>query len=139
MECFRHEKQAGGYDTGDRADDKYREAIEAQAAAPGDIIDQAIVLWRAFNGVVLDYRERHPHWLFLRHEDVARDPAGKFTMLFEQLELGDYSTVRSMVEEYSSEKYGTAEFRTFLNRGRNNQLRRNSRKMVTNWKTLLSA
>lgn len=52
-----------------------------------DIIDQACLTWRILNYFVDQYRQRHPDWILIRHEDVAANPVEEFTALYRQLGL----------------------------------------------------
>lgn len=61
--------------------------IEAAAANPPDIIDQAILLWRGINSVALQYGAQHRDWAVLRYEDLAADPLGRFPDLYHRLGL----------------------------------------------------
>jgi hypothetical protein len=61
--------------------------IREQAERPGEILAQAALLWRLLYNAVDGYRERHPDWAFVRHEDASLDPVGAFERLYEQLGL----------------------------------------------------
>ena len=50
--------------------------IREQAERPGEILAQAALLWRLLYNAVDGYRERHPDWAFVRHEDASLDPVG---------------------------------------------------------------
>ncbi len=52
-----------------------------------DIIDQAVVMWNAMHHVIHAYRERHPEWSFVRHEDLSHAPVEGFRKLYETLDL----------------------------------------------------
>ena len=65
----------------------YEAEIREQADRPGEILEQAALLWRLLYGAVAAYRERHPDWLFLRHEDASLDPLGTFEGLYRELGL----------------------------------------------------
>ena len=65
----------------------YEDEIRAQAKEPGDVLEQAALLWRILYGTAAGYRERHPDWIFLRHEDAGADPTGTFDRLYERLGL----------------------------------------------------
>ncbi|HSC50040.1 MAG TPA: sulfotransferase [Gaiellaceae bacterium] len=65
----------------------YEAEIRAQAERPGDAVAQAALLWRLLYNAVDGYRERHPDWTFLRHEDASLDPVGTFEWLYERLGL----------------------------------------------------
>ncbi len=65
----------------------YEAEIREHAERPGEILEQAALLWRLLYNAVDGYRERHPDWVFLRHEDASLDPAGTFERLYERLGL----------------------------------------------------
>lgn len=47
-----------------------------------DIIAEGAFQWRLLNKVILNFREKHPEWIYVRHEDISRDPLGQFAALF---------------------------------------------------------
>lgn len=66
----------------------FREDMEAQVKKPGDIIDQAILLWNCIYHVVQVYQEKYSsQWIFVRHEDLSTNPVEEFHKLFKQLGL----------------------------------------------------
>jgi hypothetical protein len=65
----------------------YEDEIRAHADDPGDVLAEAALLWRILYGTAAGYRDRHPDWIFLRHEDAGADPAGTFERLYAQLGL----------------------------------------------------
>jgi len=65
----------------------YEAEIREQAERPGEILAQAALLWRLLYDAVDGYRERHPDWAFVRHEDASLDPAGTFEQLYDRLGL----------------------------------------------------
>jgi len=65
----------------------YEGEIREQAREPGDILSQAALLWRLLYDTADGYRERHPDWVFLRHEDASLDPVDTFAQLYERLGL----------------------------------------------------
>jgi hypothetical protein len=64
--------------------------IRSMVNEPHDIIGQASLLWRMIYSVLLRYREAHPDWIVVRHEDLARDPVRGFAELYRRLSL-EYS------------------------------------------------
>ena len=76
--------------------------IKAYAAQEYDIIDQAILLWQIIHYVISGYRQQHPDWIFLRHEDIARDPVGHFEILFRQFGLDYLPQIRTAIQEHSA-------------------------------------
>lgn len=80
----------------------YEDEIREQADRPGDSLTQAALLWRLLYAVVDGYRERHPDWIFLRHEDASVDPAATFARLYEQLGLELTPEARQTIERASA-------------------------------------
>jgi hypothetical protein len=50
-----------------------------------DIIDQNVLLWRIIYSKVRNYQDQYPGWVFLRLEDIARDPIKQFRRLCQTL------------------------------------------------------
>ena len=65
----------------------YEAEIREQAERPGEILAQAALLWRVLYNAVDGYRERHPDWAFVRHEDASAEPVATFERLYAQLDL----------------------------------------------------
>ena len=51
-------------------------------AGEHDLIDRAILLWNIVYYVVDQHRQKHPDWIFLRHEDLSMDPVHHFDALY---------------------------------------------------------
>ncbi len=111
----------------------FRQQLESYAATPPDIIDQAILLWNIVYHVVGEYRNRYEDWIFLRHEDVARDPLAFFRTVYEALGLRFSERVRSVIQEHtaSSNPVRVPVERAF-------STRRDSRSTVWQWKERLT-
>jgi hypothetical protein len=80
----------------------YEPEIREQAEQPGEILAQAALLWRVLYNAVDGYRERHPGWSFLRHEDVSTEPVATFERLYAQFGLEFTSSVRQSIARASA-------------------------------------
>lgn len=60
--------------------------IDEFAGQPHDLIEQAALLWRILNSVLLRFSQKH-NWLVLRHTDIARDPQSALRAVFARLGL----------------------------------------------------
>ncbi|NDJ35918.1 MAG: sulfotransferase [Chloroflexi bacterium] len=80
----------------------FREEVEAFAAAQTDVVDQSALLWKLVYAVAADYREQYPQWVFVRHEDLAADPAVGFADLCQRLAVPFSPAMRETVAELSS-------------------------------------
>ncbi|HJT82351.1 MAG TPA: sulfotransferase [Chthoniobacterales bacterium] len=106
--------------------------IEQQARHPGDIIDQAALLWKCMHHVILGYKAAHPEWLFIRHEDLSLDPVNGFRRIYTNLRLDFNDAVRDNIEQHSasSNPVGSVE--------RRHEVKLNSRANLETWKERLS-
>jgi hypothetical protein len=80
----------------------FGDEIRGQAEAPGDPLDQAILLWRLCYHTAAEYRRDHAGWVFVRHEDIARAPVASFEQLFGRLELTFTARARRGIERGSA-------------------------------------
>jgi hypothetical protein len=67
-----------------------------------DAIDQAILLWRLIYSTVATFRERHPGWTFVRHEDLSRAPVPGFEALFATLGVELDDGIRERIAAHSA-------------------------------------
>ncbi len=71
--------------------------IRAFSAAPAPLFDQALLLWNILHSAILRYRSARPDWLFLRLEDIAVEPIGRFREIYARLGLRlDAATERTI-------------------------------------------
>lgn len=100
-----------------------------------DIVNQAILLWNIIYSAVRKYQESHKDWVFLRHEDISRDPLGQFRDLFQRLDLDFSARVRRVIQESSSPSNPVE-----APPGRSTQkhIKRDSKANIWNWKKRLT-
>ena len=77
------------------------ETIEWFASEPRSVLDQASLLWALVYARVLTYREVHPEWHFVRHEDLSLEPIAGFEKLYASLDLMWTSEVEAVVHEHT--------------------------------------
>jgi hypothetical protein len=82
--------------------ERFEPEIRDQAQRPGDVVEQAALLWRILYAAVDGYRRRHPDWVVVRHEDLSRDPLGGFESLYARVGLAWTRRAREEVERSSS-------------------------------------
>ena len=107
---------------------KIEDAVENEA----DIIDQAILLWNCIHHTVLAYQQRHPEWMFVKHEVLSSNPADEFRKLYDRLGLVYTKEVESKIL-ISSGSHNPVE------QVGDNEFQRNSVQNILNWKTRLTA
>lgn len=106
--------------------------IEAFATKPADIVEQGILLWNVIHHVILKYRNDHPDWIFLRHEDISREPDVVFSRLFMRLSLNYTDALRRVIADFSG-PHNPGEQHT------GSEIRRDSKANIWNWKQRLTA
>lgn len=109
--------------------------IREYAVREQSVVDQAILLWRIFHYVIMNYQQQHREWVFLRHEDLSQDPLAGFARLYERLDLEFSPHARARLLEYSSPANPTD---TDAPVGSEASLRRDSRSNMWNWKNRLT-
>lgn len=80
--------------------------VRALAARNEDLVDQAILQWRIFQHVIHRYEVAHardPRWIFVRHEDLSRDPIAGFRSLYSAAGL-DFTPECAQSVQSSSEE-----------------------------------
>ncbi len=107
---------------------------EIRRAAEGspDILDEAILLWKLIYYAVLRFQERYPEWIYVRHEDLSREPETEFRRLFQRLGLPYTRRARQGVASTSSPANPQRG-------GAGHSVYRDSRSVIWNWKKSLSA
>jgi hypothetical protein len=111
----------------------FEERLEAFRDEQYDIIDRAILLWNVLYHVVRQYRQEHGEWIFVRHEDISRDPLQRFQDLFDGLRLDFSPAVQSAIETYCASSN-----RREVPVGWAHSLKRDSRSLIWNWKERLT-
>lgn len=109
----------------------YKSEIEEYALNRYDIIDQASFLWKLLYYIVRKYQHEHDHWIFVRHEDLSRDPISGFNKIFNQLGLEFTMPVRRFIMEYSNPQPDLKLIDPY-------SIRRNSKQIISKWKKMLS-
>lgn len=112
----------------------FQAEIEEFAWQKQDIVDQSALLWKMIYATVLKFQRLHPEWIFIRHEDLARDPLNQFQGLCEKLGLTFTEQVRDQIIAFSKEKSDAGQIKQPLS-----SLRRDSVSTTTNWKSRLTA
>lgn len=96
------------------------------------LLEEASFMWKLLYTQAAAYRERHPEWLFVRHEDLSLDPVSGFRELFAFVGV-----------EYTPEIIQAIEFRSGLAAGELDDGAampqvRNSRANLDLWKQALT-
>jgi hypothetical protein len=103
----------------------FADDIRSFARDERDVVDQAALLWNVIHAMILGYQEAHPDWIYVRHEDLSRDPVEGFRYLFDRLDLELGEASREAIVAHS---FGAA----------STHLQRDSRANVDTWRTRLT-
>jgi hypothetical protein len=82
----------------------YEGPIREFAEQKPDIIDQAILSWNVIHHVIDGYRQRHPDWIFIRHEDLCEEPIEGFRDLYKRLDLSWDGVVEDSIVRHSTDR-----------------------------------
>jgi len=93
-----------------------------------NIIDQASLLWKIIYSTARKFEKKHSDWLFVRHENLARNPINGFREIFNKLNLKYSKKIEDHIKKYSSPENQTATPKE------KTKIMRNSRALIWNWK-----
>jgi len=105
--------------------------IRAHAAKRHGIVSEGILLWNCIHQLVANYRDQHPDWLFVRHEDISLDPVPRFRAIFVALGLPFTKEAEAAILDSSGAHNPTEQTR-------HKEHLRDSKKNIRNWEKRLS-
>lgn len=103
----------------------FKTELEEDVKENTSVLQNQVLFWRIMHHVIHVYKEQHPSWIVVRHEDVSNDPVNMFKELYEQLDLNFSKKVLHTIEEATSAQ-------------NESRLTRDSKKNAQAWKRLLS-
>jgi len=109
----------------------FEEEIREQVKTQKNIIDQAILLWNCIHHTISIYKQNHPEWLFVKHENLSRDPVNQFRKIYETFGLQFTDKAKARILE-SSGAHNPVEQHD------KNEFVRDSEKNIYNWKNRLT-
>ena len=112
----------------------WAERIARADASERDVISDGALLWAVCNDVVRRWRDDHPDWLIMRHEDLAAEPETAFADLYRSLQLTWTEPVARMIRASTSADNPA----DVSSSGVQHELARDSRGVTTVWRTRLS-
>lgn len=113
----------------------FADDIASFARDERDVVDQAALLWNVIHSMILQYRDRFPGWLYVRHEDLSREPMEGFQFLFSQLGLSLSAETEQAIRMHSfpqAETFSQAPSAA-------DDVTRNSLANIDTWRTRLTA
>ena len=99
-----------------------------------DVIGQAALLWKMIYATVHTFRESHPEWILVRHEDYSRAPVECFRTLYSKLGLDFTKRVEKVILDSTSSKNPTE-----LSRKKTHSVKMDSVASLKNWRKWLTA
>lgn len=81
----------------------YRDAVARAVTERPDGIEAGALHWNLMHHHIDRLRAEHPDWIFVRHEDLSRDPVRGFEDLFLRLGLDFSHGVRQNLEQFTKD------------------------------------
>jgi len=75
--------------------------IERLRTGEHDFIERTSLAWKLFHHVILHFREKHPDWVFVRHEDISRDPSAVYEGMYRRFGLEFDADTRGTIAEHT--------------------------------------
>ena len=89
------------------------------------LIENNALGWKLLHKRILQYREIHKNWYFVKHEDLSIHPIREFEKMYQFLDIPFNEKVISRIHEFTKSR-------------RNTYYRRDSRKNIHSWKERLT-
>jgi len=85
-------------------DHLYQFEVEIKELAENkhDIIDNAALIWRLIHHTIAEYQNNRSNWIFIRHEDLSRDPLSGFENIFSRLNLKYSEFIRDAISKHTN-------------------------------------
>jgi len=112
---------------------KFEKEIERYVKEKKNIIEQAILLWNIIYSTVYKYTMKNYDWMFIRHEDISREPEKYFKKIFNYIDVRYTNKIDKQIKKYSglicTNRYETLNI---------NDIKINSKSNIYNWKDRLT-
>jgi len=108
----------------------FRKRIDEHCTRAPTLLETGITQWLIFYHFFLEYQHRHPQWIFLRHEDLCRQPRKEFQRLFRHAELDFTPKIGRFIDDHTA---GSNPVRTNDHR----DIKRDSKGTLMKWRESL--
>jgi hypothetical protein len=111
----------------------FEEQIRSLQSGEHDLIERTSLAWKLCHHVILQYQAKHRDWVFLRHEDISREPSDSFRHLYQRMGLNFSADIKRAIDEHtngSNPQSASKDEKVF---------RLNSQANISAWKGRLSA
>jgi hypothetical protein len=85
-------------DAMDLIGDGQEDVVLGSRLGAADPLVEAAYLWKVLHRVIARYRDLHPDWIFVRYEDLAREPVVRFEEIFAKLGFRFGKRIRDRIE-----------------------------------------
>ncbi len=113
----------------------FRAEIAAAAAERPDPVGVGILLWRLIHHHIRLLSHDHPEWIFVRHEDLSRDPVSAFGAVYRRLGLDFGPDTGTKIAAMTEQDGGIAALSIF---GTRRRVVRNSRDTIAYFRKRLT-
>jgi len=111
----------------------FADEIREFACEEKSLVEQAGLLWKLIYHTIVQFRQKHPGWIYIRHEDISTEPMHYFEKILNQLNVKITNGIRQAILE-------TTKASNPVNaREPADPLVRDSRSLVHAWKKGLTA
>lgn len=101
---------------------------------PNDPLAEAALIWKCLTIIIMDCQQKHPDWIYKRHEDLSMDPMNEFEQLCSELDLEFTDKIKSEIAKTSS----ASNPQDVSEKSKVHELQRDSKANITSWKKRLS-
>lgn len=113
----------------------FRDRILAACETPLDGVASGCLLWNMLHYHISLLASEHPDWIFVRHEDLSRDPEHEFRAVFDRLGLDFSPAVENDLKQYTEHSSTLGRLSLYHNR---RATRQSSMDSITRFRKRLS-
>lgn len=111
----------------------YKEEI-VKLKSEKDIVKNAVLLWNITHHIILEYMNVYPDWLFVRHEDLSKNPLQQFNLIFNKID----KEFDDKTKEYILSTTNYSQENVLSNSSKVRNVNRNSSENINYWKERLT-
>lgn len=115
----------------------FAEEIQEYSEQKRDIVEQGILLWKIIHTTIANWQKKYPNWIFVRHEDLSRQPISNFQKIFSQLDIDFSEKIKLVIEEHTKAD-NPSELTDIHSSSSTGKIKRNSSASIHSWKNRLT-
>jgi hypothetical protein len=112
----------------------FQEEMTSSVGSDKFSLNNSILFWNIVHHLIRQYQDQNPTWIFIRHEDISKEPIIEFKKIFNRLDINFDSGIEKKIIAFSGNKN-----RSEISGTEVHIMKRNSLANIKSWKNKLSS